>query len=313
VVSGSLADTTWAVKAHVEPALGAKLVPSLTAATLRDWHEKLSLAPPRLRSGPKTAPRKLREPTDDDARRARRATANRVLTILKAALNQAYRDGKATSDDAWRRVKPFPKVDAAKVRYLKDDEAVRLMNASDPDLRAIVTAALLTGCRYGELAALRPADIDQAAGVATARASKGGAPRTVVLTDEAKQFFTQETRGKESTALLFMRLDTKTETREPWGKSHQFRPLREACGTAKISPAVGFHILRHTHASRLAMKGVPMAVIAAQLGNSEGICAKHYAHLSPGYVSDTFRAAFAPLGIVFDAAVLDFKPAGAAA
>ena len=85
--------------------------------------------------------------------------------------------------------------------------------------------------------------------------------------------------------------------REPWGKSHQFRPLREACAAAKIAPAVSFHILRHTHASRLAMKGVPMGVIAAQLGHADlKMTTKHYAHLSPSYVADTFRAAFALLG-----------------
>ena len=41
--------------------------------------------------------------------------------------------------------------------------------------------------------------------------------------------------------------------------------MHEACGKAKIVPAVGFHILRHTHASRLARAGVPMLAIAAQL------------------------------------------------
>jgi hypothetical protein len=38
-----------------------------------------------------------------------------------------------------------------------------------------------------------------------------------------------------------------------------------------------------------------MAVIAAQLGNQENICAKHYAHLSPGYVAETVRQAFGRL------------------
>ena len=62
---------------------------------------------------------------------------------------------------------------------------------------------------------------------------------------------------------------------------------------------VSFHILRHTYASRLAMKGVPMAVIAAQLGHSyTRMTEKHYAHLAPSYVADTVRAAFTSMGIV---------------
>ena len=78
----------------------------------------------------------------------------------------------------------------------------------------------------------------------------------------------------------------------PWGKSYQQRPLTDACTNGQISPSISFYGLQHTHASRLAMAGTPMAVIAAQLGNSEAICEKHYAHLLPGYVSDTIRANF---------------------
>jgi integrase len=62
-------------------------------------------------------------------------------------------------------VHPFREADSPKVRYLSDNEAVRLANACPPDLRTLVTAALLTGCRYGELAAMRTSDFDAAAGV----------------------------------------------------------------------------------------------------------------------------------------------------
>ena len=63
--------------------------------------------------------------------------------MLKAALSLAYRDGRVPSDDAWRRAKPFANVDAPRIRYLTDNEAVRLLNTCGPDLRALVTAALL--------------------------------------------------------------------------------------------------------------------------------------------------------------------------
>jgi len=39
--------------------------------------------------------------------RARRATANRTLTVLKAALNQAFHESRIASDEAWRKAKPF--------------------------------------------------------------------------------------------------------------------------------------------------------------------------------------------------------------
>ncbi len=266
--------------------------------------------PARLRTRAAATSQRVRPlATDDpDALRARRATANRILTQFKAALNLAYHDGHAASDDPWRKVKPFPKVDAAHIRYLTDAEAQRLVNACPRDLRELVTAALLTGCRYQELATLRPADVDLDAGVLLIRAAKGGGARYVVLTDEARDFMAGQMAGKARDALLFEHQqvvrqatrDTPAETeRAAWGRSHQFRPLREACKAAGITPAVSFHILRHTHASRLAMKGVPMAVIAEQLGHADvKLTAKHYAHLSPGYVADTIRAAFGSLGLV---------------
>jgi hypothetical protein len=81
---------------------------------LRSWHASLVEAPARLHTRKNAPTRNVRtiDVNDPDAVRRRRARANRVLTILKAALNLAYRDGDAQSDEAWRRVKPFREADA---------------------------------------------------------------------------------------------------------------------------------------------------------------------------------------------------------
>jgi integrase len=47
------------------------------------------------------------------------------------------------------------------------------------------------------------------------------------------------------------------------------RPLLEARTRAKIKPAISFHVLRHAHGSTLAMRGVPISVIAEQLGHAD--------------------------------------------
>lgn len=71
-----------------------------------------------------------------------------------------------------------------------------------------------------------------------------------------------------------------------------------ACVAAKIA-LITFHGIRHTYASRLAMKGVPLAVIAAQLGHADiRMVEKHYGHLAPNYVADTVRAAFDTMGLI---------------
>ncbi len=290
----ALPETKRAINAHILPKLGERKLGELTTATIRAWHRALATAPARVRRKAKATKIATRAPSDDpDAPRARRSTANRVLTILKAALNFAFREGLVAADDEWRRVQPFAKADAAKVRYLTDAEALCLINSSTDEFRPLVTAALLTGCRYGELTGLRAGDVDAAANVLTIRNSKGGSARHVVLTDEAGQFFAGLCEGKRRAEPLLVR-----ESGDAWGACHQFRPLRAACEAAGIEPAVSFHILRHTHATRLALKGVPMGVIAAQLGHADlKMTSKLYAHLSPGYVSDTIRATFGVLGI----------------
>ena len=65
-----------------------------------------------------------------------------------------------------------------------------------------------------------------------------------------------------------------------------------------ISPAIGFHILRHTYASMLAMRGTTLQVIAKQLGHSDTrTCERHYAHLCPSYVADIVRQNLPEFGV----------------
>ncbi len=300
----SLATTRTAANAHILPALGTLSVARLTRDKVRAWHRSLSTAPIRRRNGPADPA----AAADSDAPRRRQATANRILTILKAALNHAREEGRFIgSDDAWRLVKAFRGADAPKVRYLADDECVRLANACPPDFRALVTAALLTGCRYGELCAMKAGDLDHQAGSVNVPRSKGGKPRHVVLTDEGRAFFARIALGKAGEVLLFERnaiakQATRTapaeRRRAAWAQSDQFRAISDACKAARIAPAVSFHVLRHTYASRLAARAVPMPVIAAQLGHADTrMTERHYAHLAPSYVADTVRAAFTALGI----------------
>src|SRR3546814_427403 len=134
----------------------------------------------------------------EEARRRRRSSTNRILTILKAALNVAYRNGKAPADDTWRRVRPFPKVEAPKLRYLQENEARRLVNACDQAFRSMVQAALLTGARYAELAALEVRDYDPTSRTVWLRETKAGVARPVYLEEEGMRLFEEFTIGKSS-------------------------------------------------------------------------------------------------------------------
>jgi integrase len=260
----SVYHTRRAAETHVLPTLGTALVGKLAAKKIEDWHRGLAVKPALARSKLGRKPNHRKADKSADGVRKRRATANRILTVLKAALNHAWKSGHVMSDDAWRRVKPFRAVETARVRYLSEAECVRLVNACKPAFRNLVRGALLTGCRYSELATMHVADFNADAGVVTVRESKAGKPRHVVLTDEGQRLFATLTAGKLGADPIFTRADSAR-----WGKSHQLRPMVEACQRAKIKPAISFHVLRHTYGSTLAMKGVPMGVIAEQLGHTD--------------------------------------------
>ena len=271
----SVKETEHTINAHILPAFGDSKLADLTTPKLRTWLEALAARPAKVRSK-KDKPKFRAAPKSADEKRARRATANRILNVLKAILNRAFHDGLAADDIPWRKVKPFAKADEARIRFLTDAEAVRLINACPKDLRALVQAALLTGARYGELTAMQIQDVDLRGERIYIHQSKSGRPRHIPLNPEGAALFRELAKGKTGAALVFARADGAA-----WGKNYHVRPLVGACEKAKIQPTVAFHELRHTYASHLAQAGVDLLTISKLLGHADTrITNKHYAHLA---------------------------------
>jgi integrase len=84
----------------------------------------------------------------------------------------------------------------------------------------------------------------------------------------------------------------------PWGPGHQFRRIADTCARAKINPPINFHLLRHTYASLAIGNGVPLMVVAKNLGHRDTkMVEKHYGHLAPSYVADEIRKGAPTFGI----------------
>jgi integrase len=271
--------------AFILPALGNVEVAKLTAAQLRRWHHGLAKLPPRVRTKA-GAPQQHGgfEAGDADAVRRRQSSANRILTTLKAALNHAFAEKLAASDVEWRRTRPFRNVESARVQYLQVAEAKRFLNACDPGFRPLAQAALQTGCRYGELTRLKVGDFNADSGTLSIWQSKSGKPRHVILTDEGAAFFAELCAGRAAGDLMLRRA-----TGESWGKSNQADHMLAACARAKIVP-INFHALRHTWASLAVMAGMPLMVVARNLGHVDTRqVERHYGHLAPSYVVEAVR------------------------
>ena len=277
----SLYDAKRRAEAFIRPKIGTARISALTSDRLRGWRNELAKTAARLRTrkGDDQKHRELRD--DPEARRARQSSANRTWTILRAALNHAFNENKTDSDHAWRKVKPFKGVDAARPRYLTIAEAKLLINACGPEFRPLVQAALQTGARYSELCRLKVADFNPDVGSLAIRQSKAGKPRAIVLGSEGKAFFAELTAGRQGDEPMFSK---------HWGMSHQLKPMTAAVMRAKIKPAISFHGLRHTWASLAIMNGVPLMVVARNLGHVDTrMVEKHYGHLAQSYVTDAIR------------------------
>lgn len=281
----ALADTESAFRAHVLPAFADTPVAELDARALTRWRNGLAETPALRRAGAGAAARPAA-----NGRHRSRATANRLLTYLKAALNHAYNEGLVRCEPVWRRVRPFRDAGRVRVRWLEPAQVRRLIDAAEPAFASLIHAAVLTGCRYGELAAIRVSDVHgsppASVHVHHAKGGKGLRSRHVPLTDEGAALFVRLCHGRPPDARVFLRPDGR-----PWGDGHQHRRMRAASAAAGIDPPANFHALRHCYGAWLAQAGVPIHVIRAAMGHSSvELTARHYAHLSPDHVARQVRA-----------------------
>lgn len=283
------------LKHHILPMLGHIEVAKLTRNQVQNWLTQLAEKPPikvqQREMSQKTLPpsrqsKVVYDPNDPETKRKRRDTANRVFNDLSALLSYAYKNQHAVSKAVWETVDKFEKVDVAKNEYLTLDEANRFIKVCSPDFRDLVQAALITGCRYGELSTLKVSAYDVTSKAIFLIQGKTGKLKHVYLTPDEAAFFDERIVGKHSDDLMFKRSDGK-----PWAKSNQQPRMMDVLKAAGINRHVRFHDLRHTFATLLAMNGTSIQLIANQLGHSgTRIAEKHYAHFSPSYVAATVRA-----------------------
>jgi integrase len=262
---------TWNLR--VRDGIGAKMVTALDAKALRKWHAALITQPPTCRG------KKLDyDPTDPEQLRSRRNTANRVLTLIKASLSWARRNEllSATMPDWWRNVQPFNLGDDAEPRMMETGEITRLLNAAPKDLRDLLSGALMTGARYGELCGLLVRDYDPDTSTVRIVQTKTYKTLRQPLAPEGVVLFDRLTAGREPAERLFIRADGRA-----WGKSDATKPMAATVEVAKLED-VTFKTTRATYGKLLLVATRDIEMVARALGHSDSrITRKHYARYIP--------------------------------
>ncbi len=211
---------------------------------------------------------------------------NNHLTVLRRLLVVAKkRDQIETVPEIEWLKPPKPKFD-----YLDYGEAQRLIDGADDEWRPMIATAIKTGLRLGELLALRREDVDLTKGLIVVRQSvtrgivtepKSGKPREVDLGDEAIGVLKSARHLKGP--LVFCGANGRM-----LGAVDCRRPLYDARRKAGLRH-IGWHVLRHTFASHLAMRGAPLKTVQELLGHATIEMTMRYAHLSPGVRREAVR------------------------
>lgn len=234
---------------------------------------------------------------DQQQRGLTAATIERNLSHLRALLFFA-RDRDLPLHAALFRIRP-PKRAAVLPRTLSDDEYQRLLHTV-LDQTAQDEAGLLhrtwfltlafTGIRLAELLDLRLADLDLTTRRLFIHDSKNGHGRVVFLTPALQQQLEAylASRPNAVTDHLFLAAD---------GSPLSDAALRYRCHLWGTLAALSFspHRLRHTFATRLLNRGLPLASIQRLLGHKTLSMTLRYAHLHDSTLLQHFEAATAYL------------------
>jgi integrase len=197
--------------------------------------------------------------------RVTNSTINRRLAVLRRVANLAYKRWGWLSEPIGQKIELLPENAAREVFLTRSQLASLLRSIPQRSIRRAVLVAAFTGLRRGELARLRPINVQ--GDLIHLKGTKNGSSRTVPVVHHARFALRRLPFGVHP--------DTLTHA------------VERASGGG-----IRFHDLRHTAASLLIQAGVDLYRVGAILGHSDIRTTRRYAHLAV----DNLRAAVATLG-----------------
>ncbi len=179
-------------------------------------------------------------------------TVNRYLQLLRAILRSAR--------DDWEWIDKIPKVPmypkpVREARFLTSAEFKSLVTELPPHLSAPAWFAVTTGLRTAAIQSLQWDWIDRSGLSIPARIQKNQAELTIPLSMTAWFVLAEQMLFTGKGTHVFV-----TPAGKPWSGKFTTRAWKSAAKRAGI-PDLTFHDLRHTWASWMLQKGVPVNVV----------------------------------------------------
>lgn len=200
----------------------------------------------------------------------RPSTINKKVAAIRAMLADAHLHGHLQEVP---RMPQQMRLTNTKDRVISDDERHRFCTyfrqIGEPAAADLMVFLLETACRWGEAERLKGQDVDLAKGRVTFWATKNGKPRSVPLTRRAI-----EALEPHLPAVPGHRVWPYRYTRF----QHLFNLAKGALGLAD-DRALSIHTTRHTCASKLASRGIPLHQLMAYGGWTSLASVQRYLHL----------------------------------
>jgi integrase len=218
-----------------------------------------------------------------------KASANRTLSSLKAALNLAVLNrmvSRAVAQE-WAEVQSFRHASRRRELFLDLAQRRALLAHAHGAVRDLIEGAMLTGCRAGELTSARRSAFDARTRSLTVTGKTG--TRTIPLAPASLDLFTRVAQDKLPAAYLFMRDDGK-----PWAHSDWDELIKGAATRAGLPQETCLYTLRHSFITQTLLDGLSTLEVTRIVGTSLAMIEKHYGHL----VNDTARERLAKVRIV---------------
>jgi integrase len=241
------------------------------------------------------------------------STIRCAYTILRAILDTAVRNGALAANPA--AVVRRPRVTSKEAAHLTPEQLRDLLRAAGGTRYAPMFALLvLTGLRRGEALALQWSDVDLGKGTLRVRGTLSRIDGHLVVTEpktakskrslpisqpaerllQGVQAHQAEERKRAGIAWPDTGFMFTTELGEPYDPRNAFRALKVAAVRAGL-PEAGLHTLRHSAASVMLTRGIPLKVVSEILGHSSiAITGDVYGHVA----LDVAREAMDVLGDV---------------
>lgn len=215
-----------------------------------------------------------------DERHLKNSSINRFLEILSKMYNLAI-DNNELTENPLKKVPKLPE-DNHRIRFLSYDEERRLFESIElnaPFLKPIVTTALQTGMRKGEILNLQWCNIDFNNRLIHLLDTKTNKSREIPISDK---LYPVLLCLPMPTSYVFTNPETNlpyVDIKKSWHKVLDYAQIKN----------FRFHDLRHTCATRLVMAGVDFLTTMEILGHTSLQTTMRYSHVVPGKKMEAIR------------------------